>query len=68
MKYNLAIINGSTRKVGESLKATAKVGNSKVWFNFGGSIGQVTWDFVQNKWYGMPRLIPAIKKSFEIED
>ncbi len=61
-------LNGRTKKVGEALAATAKVGNSKVWFKFGGNIGTVTWDLSRDKWYGSPRLIPLIKKAFGLED
>lgn len=64
--FSIPALNGQTRRVGEALSATAKVGRSKVWFNFGGNVGTVTWDLARGKWYGSPRLIPRVKRAFEV--
>lgn len=60
----VAGLDGRTERVGEALAATAKVGTSKVWFNFASNVGTVTWDLKRGKWYGAPRLIPQVKKAF----
>jgi hypothetical protein len=60
-------LNGRTERVGEALAATAYVGRSKVFFKFGGNVGTITWDLTRDKWYGSLRLIPQVKKAFEIK-
>jgi len=68
MKNNIFSLHGRTEKIGEALAAEASVNNAgtKVWFRLPGTMGTVTWDVKNDRWYGSARLIPSIKKAFSL--
>ena len=56
------------KRVGEALGAEARLWQKgdkcKVFFKFGGNVGQVTYDVVGSKWYGSPRLVEMLKAAY----